>query len=83
MEKEEKVKKKEEEDKKKEDEEETEKRKLYRRRRNSKTRSNAKHGVKRNLDEWTKAKKEAYIELGESVLLSHSESVELVWVMLY
>jgi hypothetical protein len=35
------------------------------------------------LDERTKAKKEAYIEPGESVILSHSELVKLVLVMLY
>ncbi len=42
---------------------------------------NAKHGAKRNLDEWAKAKKEANVhtvELGESVILSHSELVKLV-----
>jgi len=38
---------------------------------------------KRNLHEKTKPKKEAYIELGEPVILSHSELVKLVLVMLY
>ncbi len=31
------------------------------------------------MDDRTKAKKEAYIELGEPVILSHSELVKLVF----
>ncbi len=56
--------------------------KQCRRRRNSKTRSKARHGEKRNLDERTKAKKKAdRAWRGESVILSHSELVKLVLVM--